>query len=72
MRFGFGISQHLRQELALRFHRSVQGPATALSITQEWGLHGIMEQEEPWGDMGEGTIPAPDSIAHVSEEFSGS
>lgn len=29
-------------------------------------------QEEPWGDMGEGTIPAPASIAHVSEEFSGS
>lgn len=35
-------------------------------------IWGGMGQEEPWGDTGEGTIPAPATIAHVSEEFSGS
>lgn len=53
-------------------HRSAQGPLTALSVTQQWGLYGGTGQEEPWGGLGEGKVPAPASIAHVLEEFSGS
>lgn len=72
--WGLGLGVHstcIRNGLydSTHQHRDLQ---TALSATQQWGLYGDMGQEKPWADLGEGEVPAPASIAHRAEEFSGS